>query len=86
MSAVAEARLRRLRMRCWRRGTREMDLLMGPFADAALPALDAARLEDLERLLSENDQELFHWISGQCSIPLEHEEMVSRIRAYHRIG
>ena len=30
-----EIRLRRLRLRSWRRGIREMDLILGGFADAA---------------------------------------------------
>ena len=63
-----------------------MDLILGPFADAGLGGLDPAALEAFERLLSRDDQELYQWIGGQCSIPQEHREMVARIRAYHRIG
>ena len=36
-------RLRRVRYRAWHRGTKEMDLMLGPFADAKLESLSAAR-------------------------------------------
>lgn len=60
-----EARLRRLRMRSWRRGTREMDLILGPFADARLQGMDAATLDRLEALLEENDQDLYPWVTAR---------------------
>lgn len=60
-----EARLRRLRMRSWRRGTREMDLILGPFADARLQGMDAVTLDRLEALLEENDQDLYPWVTAR---------------------
>ena len=38
------ARRKRLRFRCWHRGSREADLLLGPFADSHIHGFDAARL------------------------------------------
>lgn len=78
---VHAARLARLRMRCWRRGTREMDLILGPFADAALGELDAAGLDALEALLSENDQDLYLWTSRPETAPAAHAALLGRIRA-----
>lgn len=60
-----EARLKRLRMRSWRRGTKEMDLILGPFADSELPGLTAAELDLYEALLAENDQDLYPWITAR---------------------
>ena len=60
-----ETRLKRLRMRSWRRGTREMDLILGPFADARLQGMDAATLDRLEALLEENDQDLYPWVTAR---------------------
>ncbi|MEL7173522.1 MAG: succinate dehydrogenase assembly factor 2, partial [Pseudomonadota bacterium] len=56
-----ETRLKRLRIRSWRRGTREMDMLLGPFADGAsgLATLDEGQLAAYEELLEENDQDLY---------------------------
>ena len=63
---------------------REMDLILGGFADAALEQLAAGVLDAFEAILSENDQDLYQWVSGQSNVPAAHEEIVGRIRAYHR--
>lgn len=57
-----ENRRKRLRMRSWRRGMKEMDLILGPFADAELGALSDDMLDRYEQLLAENDQDLYRWI------------------------
>ncbi|WP_246175155.1 succinate dehydrogenase assembly factor 2 [Paracoccus limosus] len=60
-----EARFKRLRMRSWRRGTKEMDLILGPFSDSQLGALSAGELDLYEQLLDENDQDLYLWIAAR---------------------
>ena len=77
-----EARLKRLSMRSWRRGTREMDLILGPFADAHLAGLDA--LDLYEALLDENDQDLLPWMLGQAPAPARYAALVERIAAFAR--
>lgn len=81
-----EVRRRRVRMRSWRRGTREMDLVLGAYADAAVSDMDARGLADFEALLAENDGELYEWIAGRREAKPGHREIVARIRAFHRIG
>lgn len=60
-----EARLKRLRMRSWRRGIKEMDLILGPWADACLGDLDAETLDIYEALLGENDHDLYQWVTAR---------------------
>ena len=60
-----ETRLKRLRMRSWRRGMKEMDLILGPFSDSELAGLGAADLDLYEVLLAENDQDLYPWITAR---------------------
>lgn len=79
-------RLARLRMRSWRRGTREMDLILGPYADAALPGLTAAELDAYEAILSENDQDLYLWITRPDTAPPAHERALWRIRAHRGLS
>jgi antitoxin CptB len=86
MDEAPEVRQKRLRMRCWRRGTKEMDLILGPFGDAALAALEPEMLDRLEALLSENDQELYCWISGREQVPPLHQPVVLCIREYHGLN
>lgn len=73
-------RRKRLHIRCWRRGTREMDLILGGFADQALDSLPDAMLDRLESLLHENDHDIYAWISGTQPIPAEHQELVTRLK------
>lgn len=58
-------RRRRMRYRAWHRGTREMDLILGPYADANIESLDTAELDRLETLMNEEDTDLLKWIMGQ---------------------
>ncbi len=62
-----EIRLRRLRMRSWRRGMKEMDLILGAYADGPLEHLSPELMEDYERLMSENDQDLYLWVTARLN-------------------
>ncbi|MCL1628142.1 succinate dehydrogenase assembly factor 2 [Roseibaca sp. V10] len=75
-----EARLKRLKMRSWRRGMKEMDLILGPFSDTELAAFSAAELDAYERLLDENDQDLYLWVTGAIEAPRQHAPMLQTIR------
>ncbi len=65
----ADARVRRLKLRAMRRGIKEMDVILGPWAAANLDGADAARLDAFEALLAENDQDLYRWATGQAPAP-----------------
>lgn len=56
---------KRLRYRAWHRGTQEMDLVLGHFADAHLKDYDRPALERLEKLMDESDPDLLRWVMGQ---------------------
>jgi antitoxin CptB len=84
MTETAEARLKRMAMRSWRRGTKEMDLILGPFADHHLGGLSEADLETYDRLLLENDQDLMACILGQSDPPDWMAALLSRISAFSR--
>jgi len=73
-----DARRKRLRFRSWHRGTREMDLIMGSFADAHTPEFDGALLDQYEALLELSDPDLYNWISGHEPVPAEHDTEVMR--------
>ncbi|MGL4239188.1 succinate dehydrogenase assembly factor 2 [Tabrizicola sp.] len=82
MSEAPEARLKRMAMRSWRRGTKEMDLVLGPFADAHLAGFSDAELDLYDRLLAENDQDLMAWILGQSPPPDLLAGLLSRITGF----
>lgn len=68
-SAALDERRRKLKFRAWRRGFREMDLLMGTFADQHLAEMSDDHLSEFERLLATPDWEVFAWIVGQKPVP-----------------
>ena len=82
MDETADARLKRMAMRSWRRGTKEMDLVLGPFADAHLAGLSEADLLIYDALLAENDQDLMAWILGQSVPPAALAPLLARITAF----
>ncbi len=73
---------KRLAMRAWRRGTREADLMLGPWADAMLPDMDAARLAAFAELLEENDVDLAAWLMGLRPAPERFAAQVAAIAAF----
>jgi antitoxin CptB len=78
-----EVRRRRIRFRAWHRGTREMDLMMGGFADAALPGLNDAELDEFEHLLDLPDPLVFAWLAGFEDVPAEEETaLLKKVRAF----
>ncbi len=79
-----DVRRRRILFRSWHRGTREMDLLMGRFADAELKGLPDAELDDLELLMEAPDRDVFSWLTGEMRVPGNYDTTVfRRVRAFH---
>ncbi len=74
-----EARLKRMKMRAWRRGMKEMDLILGPFADRHLAQLGEDDLLCFDQILNENDQDLYQWVSGQTAAPAPLQKLLERV-------
>lgn len=77
-----ENRRKRARFRSWHRGMREMDLILGPFADARIHALTGEDLEQYERLLDIPDADLLGWITGARPVPSDVEPIFFRVRDF----
>lgn len=79
-----DARRRRLLFRCRHRGIREMDFVLGRFADAELQRLSAPELDVLESWLDIPDQQIFAWVNGSEPVPAAIDTpMFRRLRAFH---
>lgn len=72
-------RLKRLRIRSWRRGTKEMDLILGRWSDVHLATLEDGDIEVYDALLSENDHDLYQWVTGQEETPERFRALIDRI-------
>jgi antitoxin CptB len=79
-----DGRRKRLLFRCRHRGIREMDLLLGRFADVELARLSEADLDEVERWLGVPDQQIFAWINGSEPTPKQFDSaLFHRLRAFH---
>jgi antitoxin CptB len=77
-------RRQRLRFRSWHRGTREMDLLMGSFADAHIATFTPEQLDQYENLLQISDPDLYSWIIGAEALPAEHQSEMMDLLCRHQ--
>src|SRR6202167_630867 len=79
-----DVRRRKLLFRAWRRGVREMDLIVGRFADAYIDKFDDASLDDFERLIEAGNAELYAWVVGTESAPAHYDTAVlAQLKAFH---
>jgi len=79
-----DERRRKLLFRAWRRGVREMDLIVGRFADAHIDTFDEAGLDDFERLIEAPNAELFAWVIGAENVPAAYDTAVlAKLRTFH---
>ncbi|EGP07444.1 hypothetical protein CSIRO_2896 [Bradyrhizobiaceae bacterium SG-6C] len=82
-SAGLDDRRKRLLFRCWHRGTREMDLILGGFADAQIADLSDQDVAELENLLEVPDPDLYAAFSGGAPLASEHATGIfTRIQRY----
>lgn len=82
-SADISARRKRILFRAWHRGIREMDLILGQFADDEIATLGDAELDELERVMANEDADLVKWITGELPVPSEFQTpLFARIASY----
>ncbi len=96
MTGDLDVRRRRAAYRATHRGTKEMDWLLGRFAEAQAGGFDHAKLEAFERFLELPDPDLQDWIMqgpdraitgrGHSGLSEEFETFITQIRAFHRLG
>jgi antitoxin CptB len=82
-SGGLDDRRKRLLFRCWHRGTREMDLILGRFADSEIAGLTDAELTDLESLIEVPDPDLYAALSGGARLAPEYRTaLFDRIKSF----
>ena len=76
-------RQKRLIYRSWHRGTREIDLILGRFAQAHVPNFDDRQLDLYERILLNSDPDLYNWVAGVEPVPFsEQNEIMDLLTAF----
>lgn len=82
-----DPRRRKALFRSWHRGTREMDLVLGRFADAEIDRLSDAEMDDYELLMEAPDRDLFKWLTGEAETPDNYDTPVfTRIKNFYAAG
>jgi antitoxin CptB len=85
-SGGLDDRRKRLLFRCWHRGTREMDLILGRFADAEISAMRDDELTELERLIEVPDPDLYAALTGDTPLDPEYATaLFERIKAFRAV-
>ena len=82
-----DERRKRLLFRCWHRGTREMDLILGRFADAEIASLGDDELAQFERLIELPDPDLYAALRDDTPLPPEFASgLFDRIKSFRSVG
>jgi antitoxin CptB len=76
-------RRKRLLFRCWHRGTREMDLILGRFADSEISGLSQDELTQFEELMEVPDPDLYAALTGTMLPAAEYAHgLFDRIKSF----
>lgn len=62
---------RKLKFRASHRGIKEMDLILGHFAEHAVDSMDPTELAEFGALLELQDRDLMQWFTGEVETPAE---------------
>ena len=85
-SSGLDDRRKRLLFRCWHRGTREMDLILGRFADAEIAKLSDGEVTELERLIEIPDPDLYAALIGDRPLAVEDAgALFERIKSFRAV-
>jgi antitoxin CptB len=83
-SADLDPRRKKLLFRAWHRGMREMDILIGKYAEHALASMSDAELDVFEDLIEAQDNDLLAWVTGREPLPARYDTAVYRaLKAFH---
>lgn len=86
MSDVLDTRRRRAGFRANHRGTKEMDWLLGKYADAHLSGMSDAELELFEKLIQLPDPELQSWILDPTPMAgSDFAPLFAALRTFHKL-
>ena len=71
---------KRLLIRSWRRGTKELDLILGKFSNNNVSKLEMTELDLYEQLLSNDDYVIYNWLFGKEEIPKNFYTLIKQIQ------
>jgi antitoxin CptB len=84
-SVGLDDRRKRLLFRSWHRGTREMDLILGRFADKEIARLSDGELDELEQLIEVPDPDLYAALTGDRAPPAVAGALFDRLKSFRAV-
>ncbi|ADE30136.1 succinate dehydrogenase assembly factor 2 [Rickettsia prowazekii] len=77
---------KKLFYRSKKRGCREMDYILGRFAEKYLSSMDEKKLKSYTLILDQNDNDLYNWINNKPSAPSYLDpEIIDKLRKIAKI-
>lgn len=86
MTDDLDVRRRRALWRAAHRGTKEMDVLLGRYAEGRLADMGAGALARFEQFLALPDPELQKWILEAQAAHTEFADLVAEVRSFHGLA
>tara|TARA_B100000575_G_C22779084_1_gene461970 strand:- start:99 stop:350 length:252 start_codon:yes stop_codon:yes gene_type:complete len=71
---------KRLSIRSWRRGTKELDLILGQFSDKNLNDFNMSKLNLYEQFLSNDDYLIYNWLFNKEDSPILFKSLIKQIQ------
>tara|TARA_Y100001933_G_C18981783_1_gene556958 strand:- start:19 stop:270 length:252 start_codon:yes stop_codon:yes gene_type:complete len=71
---------KKLSIRSWRRGTKELDLILGRFSNKNLINFEMSELDLYEQFLSYDDYLIYNWLFEKEDTPRIFESLVKQIK------
>ena len=71
---------KKLSIRSWRRGTKELDLILGQFSDKNLNELKMSDLNLYEQFISNDDYLIYNWLFGKEDSPKIFKSLIKQIQ------
>ncbi len=80
-----DVRRKKILMRAWHRGIKEMDLMFGRYVDGELDRLNDQQLSELEMLMDQHDRDLIQWFTDEVPVPEQFDcPIFHEIKNYHK--
>lgn len=81
-----QERRKRAKWRAWHRGMKELDLVLGRFADEFVDGMPVDELGRFEELLRVEDVELYAWLVRRVPVPAELDSALLRRVLMYRVA
>ena len=79
-------RRKKLKFRAWHRGIKEMDMILGKYADEHLEHMSDEQMDEFSLLLQQPDDEMYKWVSGARQVPAEFDtEIMKTLKSFSMI-